>query len=161
MQAKYKVSQGQEELTSYCFNCAISLVKQGFPIEELTPEDRRRLSQRPSHCMSRSDFHQRAPELNNSRFSCPRGAAGGERVKVGEQAKCRIIMRLNKLRVGREEFNKSIETHLDNIDYFYQALSALIEQQRVADRQELLRMKAIVSVRVCSARQSRRTTRVS
>jgi hypothetical protein len=107
MQAKYKVSQGQgqEELLSYCFNCAISLVKQGFPIEELSPEDRRRLTQRQNHCMSRSDFLQRPPELGTSRFSCARGvggAGGGERVKVGEQAKCRIIMRLNKLRVGRE-----------------------------------------------------------
>jgi hypothetical protein len=83
--------------------------------------------------MSRSDLQH-----------APRRSGGG--VKAGEQAKCRIIMRLNKLRVGREEFTKSVETHLENIDYFYRSLAACLEQQRLADRQEVLRAKGLVRI---------------
>lgn len=53
-------------------------------------------------------------------------------------------MRLNKLKVSREEFNKTIENNLESIDYFYHSLTAYLEQQRLNDRQEIIRIKNLV-----------------
>lgn len=55
-------------------------------------------------------------------------------------------MKLNKIKVNREEFNKIIESHLENIDYFYHSLTNYIEQQRISDRQEIIRIKNIVII---------------
>lgn len=65
---------------------------------------------------------------------------------MGEQMKCKIIMKLNKLKVSKEQFNKSVDNHLENIDYFYNSLISFIDQQRVNDRQEILRIKNMVNI---------------
>jgi hypothetical protein len=51
--------------------------------------------------MSRSDFQQKR-EMESSRFSQKRPLIVPERVKIGEQVKCKIIMKLNKLKVAKE-----------------------------------------------------------
>lgn len=55
-------------------------------------------------------------------------------------------MKLNKLKVTKEEFNKNVDNHLENIDYFYNSLTSFIDQQRVNDRQEILRIKNMVKI---------------
>lgn len=41
---------------------------------------------------------------------------------MGEQIKCKVIMKMNKIKVGKEEFNKKIENNLENIDFYYNSL---------------------------------------
>jgi hypothetical protein len=62
------------------------------------------------------------------------------RLKLGEQIKCKIIPKLNRMKVAKEEFSKTTSHNLDSIDYYYDALIGHIEQQKMKDRQEYSHM---------------------
>ena len=43
-------------------------------------------------------------------------------MKLGQQIKCKIIPRLNKLKLDKEQFDKVVDNNLENIDYYYDSL---------------------------------------
>ena len=57
-------------------------------------------------------------------------------MKLGEQIKCKIIPKINKLKVSKDEFNRLVSTNTDNIDYYYQSIMKHIEQQREKDQKD-------------------------
>ena len=80
----------------YCFNCAIPLVKQGFPVEELTAEDKLSLLKPKESVVAGDSVSQVRGErgLNSPQPNNPR-------LKIGEQIKCRIIAKVNRLKTNR------------------------------------------------------------
>lgn len=64
-------------------------------------EDRKRLNLRTSNYMSKSDFYSGNQEISRCSHN-QRPLIPNDKIKIGEQIKCKIIMRLNKLKVGRE-----------------------------------------------------------
>ena len=101
IQAKYKVvshPDQEDDLLYYCFNCAVPLVKQGFKIEELTSNEKQRLSTNRQRISQ-----QGSGRLGSNGGECSRMEEYGSngRMKLGQQIKCKIIPRINKLKAGR------------------------------------------------------------
>jgi len=61
-------------------------------------------------------------------------------MKLGEQIKCKIIPKINKLKVAKDEFTRQVTTNTDNIDYYYDTIMKHIDQQREKDQQDYHRI---------------------
>lgn len=76
------------------------------------------------------------------------------RVKLGEQIKCKIIPKINRLKAAKEEFGRQVTSNTDSIDYYYQAIARHIQQQREKDQQDYHRI--VKSVRLWAMQQRMR-----
>lgn len=81
----------------YCFECAAPLVKQGFEVDLLTSRDKKSIIKQrgiQSYSKNHQKNSQRLSDMNERRVD-----VADRKAKIGEQIKCRIIMRINKLKV--------------------------------------------------------------
>lgn len=114
--------------------------------------------------MSKSDFYSNGQEIQSVRLSNQNynsNNVNNDRIRIGEQIKCKIIMKLNKLKVGKEQFTKNVENQLENIDYFYNSVISHVEKQRVSDRQEIMRLKSMVKLKLFREKHNLKIIKVS
>ena len=97
-----KQEEDDEEMLDYCFNCAVPLVKQGFTVEELTNQDKHDIKIKMDSCQSNTSMNARNSEYcEKINYFGSNEKRGGGRSKIGEQIKCRIILKLNKLKASK------------------------------------------------------------
>lgn len=55
-------------------------------------------------------------------------------MKLGQRIKCKIIPRVNRLKVAREEFSKTVDDNIETIDFYYGSLINYIQRQSQKDK---------------------------
>ena len=114
--AKYKVvdTGDDEEILVYCSKCAINLIKKGFKVDDLTPED--------IYAIKNQERHNETNEYHD----------------YAEQTRNKLKIKFNELCQQKETFTACYNKELEDVNCYYESIISLLQQQQQKDRESVL-----------------------